>query len=113
MNNSFLNLEPEETSQQTEEWLGAEESRIVKILEALTAISSSKEWQVLKTEIFDSLINVLERNIQEEARKEDTKPTVLSRLSGELKWAERYADFSKLEQYYKGLLKSIRIKLHG
>ena len=113
MNNSFLGAESEPIPEQTKEWLRVEESRIVKILEALTAISSSKEWQVLKTEIFDNSVNILERDIQTEAKKEDVKPTVLNRLAGELKWAERYADLSKLEQQYKGLLKSIRIKLYG
>ena len=113
MNNSFLNIEPEPIPEQTKEWLRAEEARIVKVLEAVGAISSSKEWQVLKTEVFDNLVNILERDIQAEAKKEDVKPAVLNRLAGELKWAERYADLFKLEQYYKGLLKSIRTKLYG
>ena len=113
MNNSFLNIEPEPIPQQTKEWLRAEESRIVKILEALTAISSSKEWQVLKTEVFDNLVNVLERNIQEEVKKEDIRLAILNHLAGELKWAERYSNLSKLEEHYRSLLTSIRTKLHG
>ena len=110
MNNSFLDIDEEEkiTPQ-----LRAEESRIVRILEAIKAISSTKEWQVLKTEVFDNLVNVLEKNIQSEAKKEEIKPAILNRLAGELKWAERYSDLSKLEQFYKIQLKSIRIKLYG
>lgn len=93
--------------------LQAEEARLVRILESLQGIEQSKEWSTLKTEVFDSLVNVLERELRAEAKKDNPEPNKLTRLSGELKWAERFSDLSKLEQGYKVQLQAVRIKLHG
>ena len=112
MNNSFLGID-ESDKEAKKEQLRSEEARIVKILEAITTISSSKEWHVLKIEVFDNLVNILEKNIQEEACKEEVKLGRLNHLAGELKWAERYANLSKLEKEYRSKLKSIRINLYG
>jgi len=59
------------------------------------------------------LVNVLEKDIRTEAKKEDVSTNKLNRLSGELKWAERYADLGKLENTYKVQLQSVRTKLYG
>lgn len=91
----------------------AEEARLVRIIEAIQGIQSSKEWSTLKTEVFENLVNLLEKDLKNEAKKEDPDPKKLNRLSGELKWAEKYADLDKLEASYRTLLTSVRIKLNG
>ena len=111
VNNSLIGIDKEDDG--VAERLRAEESRVVRIIEAFDAVSLTKEWKILKTEIFDNLVNTLERNIQTEAKKESIDSQKLNRLAGELHWAEKYADLSKLEQFYKIQLKSIRIKLYG
>ena len=115
MNNARLVLESPALEENTEDItpkLRSEEARLVKIIEALYGIQESREWSTLKIEVLDNLVNILVKDVQTEARKEEPSPQRLNRLSGELKWAERYADLSKLENYYRSQLKNIRTKLY-
>lgn len=112
MNNSFLSVEPEPLAEISPR-LREEESRILRIVEAIKEIKSSNAWSTLKTELFDSLVNVLEKDIASEARKEDAEVRKLNRLSGQLEWAEKYSDLSKLENKYMQQLSNIRLKLNG
>ena len=86
----------------------AEEGRLVKIIEAIQVLKDSNEWSTLKTEVFENLANILEKDIKAEARKEDPDPKKLNRLSGEMKWAEKYADLDKLENFYRLQLTNVR-----
>ena len=112
----MLNIDTFSEEQATEEVkvkLRSEESRLVRIIEALRDVQDVKSWQLLSEEVFKPLVNILEKDIKTEARKEDLSPQRLNRLSGELKWAEKYADLAKLENNYQVHLKSIRTKLYG
>lgn len=93
--------------------LQAEEARLVRIIEALQGIAQTKEWSTLKTEVFDNLVNVLEKDLKYEAKKESPEPTKLNRLAGELKWAEKYSDLLKLENIYRVQLQNIRLRQNG
>lgn len=93
--------------------LRAEEARILRIVEAAQGIQSSREWSTLKTEVFDNLVNVLEKELRNEARKDEPSTLKLNRLSGELKWAERFSDLGKLENSYRVQLQNIRQQLNG
>lgn len=117
MNNSKLVLDTfslaEDKEDEIKTKLRTEEARILRIVEALREIQQTKEWATLKADILDNLVNVLEKNLREEAKKEDPSSNKLNRLAGELKWAERYSDLAKLENNYLVQLKNIRIKLYG
>lgn len=91
----------------------AEEARLLKIIQALQGVQGSKEWSSLKTEVFDNLVNSLERDLREEAKKDDPSTNKLNRLSGEIKWAERFSDLGKLENTYRVQLQNIRKVLYG
>jgi hypothetical protein len=93
--------------------LRAEEGRILKIIEAIQVINRTQEWSTLKIEVFDSLPNILEKDLREEARKDNPDTQKLNRLSGQLKWAEKYSDLTKLENTYKVELQRIRLQLYG
>jgi hypothetical protein len=93
--------------------LRAEEGRLVKIIEAIQGISSRPEWSTLKTEVFDNLPTILEKDLKEEAKKDNPDPMKLNRLAGQLKWAEKYSDLTKLESTYKVELQRVRIQLYG
>lgn len=69
----------------------------VKILEALNDLKSSKAWSSLKDLVFTDLTIKLEREIMVEARREAPDLLKISRLSGQLDWAERFADLQKFE----------------
>lgn len=89
------------------------EARLVRIIEAIQGIQSSKEWSTLKTEVFENLANVLERDLKDEAKKEDPDPKKLNRIAGELKWADKFADLEKLEAMYRIQLQNVRKQTNG
>lgn len=113
MNNSFFSLEPEEKPIDLSVRVREEEAKTLRIVQAIKDVSSSDAWSTLKEELFDSLVNVLERELKTEARKEEADVRKLARLSGQLEWAEKYADLSKLENRYMQQLSNIRLKLNG
>jgi hypothetical protein len=117
MNNSKFALDSlplkQDEAEEIKPQLVEREAKVVRIIEAIQGISASKHWSTLKTELFDDLPKMLRKEILSEGRKEDPSPTKLNRLSGELKWAEKYADLSKLEATQRVELQRIRMQLHG
>lgn len=93
--------------------LQAEEARLLRISEAIQGIGQSKEWSTLKTEIFDTLVNVLEKDLKTEAEKMDCDPSKLNRITGKLEWARKYSDLSKLGNEYRVQLSNVRRNLNG
>lgn len=89
------------------------ESELIGIISNLKEVQKSKSWSSLKTELFDSLTESLEGRLFSEAKKESPDTNKLNRLAGELKWAERFSDLSKLEQEFKLELANIKTKLYG
>lgn len=102
-NSSILPEEPEKKD------LAEREAQLIRIIESLQAVQTSKEWSSLKTEIFDGLVTRLKSLIFTEAKKEQPDTLRLNRLSGQLEWAEKFADLSKLEAKYRTELTNVRI----
>lgn len=117
MNNSRLILDvaalAEEKKEDIKPRLREQEQRLVRIIESIQAVKDSKEWGTLKTELFDGLADKLEKSLKTEAKHDNPSTNKLNRLTGELKWAEKYADLSKLEQEHRVELQRVRITLHG
>ena len=90
-----------------------EESRLVRILEAIKGLETNEDWCSLKKEILDGLTERLERDLKSEAEQDDPDPKKLNRISGELKWSRRFTDLKKLGELYTGQLKAIRKHIHG
>lgn len=117
MNNSKLaidsvSLSPEENVD-IKPQLRQREGTLLKIIEALQGVEKSAAWSTLKTEVFDNLVNVIEKELRDEAKKESPDTLKLNRLAGQLKWAEKYSDLSKLEKVFRTELISIRNNLYG
>ena len=89
------------------------EADLLQIVSALQEVQKSKGWSSLKTKLFDGRKEYLSNEILREAKKVPSDSHKLASLAGELKWAERYADLSKLEQEFKLELANIRLQLHG
>lgn len=89
------------------------EQKLIHLIQSLQTILKTDEWSSLKTELFDSLTKNLIKEIENEARKEEPNTLKLNRLSGELKWAEKYSDLSKLEQIKRVELTQVRQLLYG
>lgn len=114
MNNSQVIIDLK--SQPSEDFaprLRAEEARLLRIVEALQSVGSSKEWSSLKTEVFDNLVNVLEKDLRTEAEKIDPEPKKLNRIMGKLEWARRFSDLHKFENEKRVELKNVRLQLYG
>ncbi len=89
------------------------EEKLIRTIEAIRAIAKTEDWSTLKIELFDELVSSLERDLRNEAKKEDVNLSKLQRLAGQLKWAERYADLTKLEEKFKLELTALRTNLYG
>lgn len=115
MNNSkFLidSLEPPEIPDKTEV-LQRMEQRAVRILEALGEVIKSEAWSSLKELLFEDLTKKLEEELLREAKRPESDDRVLSRLSGQLLWAERYSNLDKLYDETRLELQRIRTLLYG
>lgn len=100
MNNSFLatqNVDMEvSTPVDTIPLLQARAVDLERIIDAFDKISSSMYWKLLQSEIFDGVLEALERRMRNE---KDT--TQLFKLQGQIVWADKYSDLSKLADVYK------------
>lgn len=114
MNNSFNVDLSEDFSQEKPDPtpLREREAKLVRILEALSALSQSNEWSTLKTELFDEILKNVENQMRMEAEKSDIRLPELYRLQGERKWAKRYADPISLIENYRVELAHIRMQLN-
>lgn len=117
MNNSGLVIEGtslrEEVGIDRTPHLKKRESEVVKILDAIQGVKETKDWSTLKEFVFDGLVATLNREIQAEAVKDNPDPLKLNRLAGQLKWAEKYADLTRLHDVFRLELTKIRKILYG
>lgn len=105
LNEDFL----EETRGQ--EHLREREAKLVRMIEALAALSGSNEWSTLKDELFDGALESIEIKLHLEAQKPEVCLPELYRLQGERKWARRYADPASLVDNFRRELANIRKQL--
>jgi len=89
------------------------EQKLVNLIESLREVQQTKGWSSLKNELFDTLPNDLNKQISAEAKKLIPDTYRLNRLTGELKWAERFSDLKKLEDEFRVELQNVRQKLYG
>lgn len=117
MNNSKLVIDSIDLSVEekpdTTEFLREKERKDSRIIEALQEVQKTKGWSSLKEEIFDPLVATLERELAAEGKKEKPDTLKLNRIAGQLKWAEKYADLSKLESVFRVELTNVKKMLYG
>ena len=117
MNNSKLAIDSvslsEEEKVDVKPQLQQREGTLIKIIEAIQGVAKTPEWSTLKTELFDNLVNVIEKDLRDEAKKEDPDALKLNRLAGQLKWAEKFSDLTKLENVFRVELTGLRKNLYG
>lgn len=88
------------------------EAALIRQIQAIEDIAGSESWSTLKTEIFDDLLTRLERELREEAKMENPNTNKLNRITGEMKWAERFSDLEKLKDAQRVELQGIRKRNH-
>lgn len=115
MNNSKIAYDDMTLSLETPvidtEHLREKEAQAVRIIEAIERIKDSEEWSSLKSLIFASLAENLEKKLKFEAEKMELDNPTIYRLQGQLLWARKYADLAKLAESYRIELSNIRKQL--
>lgn len=112
MNNSKIALELLETEIDPKSALRERESYLVRVIEAIGRVSGTADWKILKNEIFDSLVETLERRIKSETQKEVLNDPELYRLQGQLGWAKKFSRLEELAQVFKVELINIRKQIN-
>lgn len=112
MNNSKIVIDDISLSLETQlnnvEHLREKESQVVRIIEAIEGINNSEEWSSLKSLVFTGLVENLEKRLKFESEKLELNPPVINQLQGQLFWARKYADLTKLAENYRIELSNIR-----
>ena len=98
MNNVYLQVKDDETSILSREKV----ETLTEIVEALQNIAGSSFWQVLQKNIFYVELAKSKRRLENE-----TNPTEIYRLQGEIKLGRKY-DLEKLLTKYRDELSAIR-----
>lgn len=93
--------------------LREEESKVVRIITALQEVQQTSAWRSLKELKLDDLVRSLKSKLLSEAKKDIPDTLKLRHLSGQIEWAEKYADLAKWEAVLKVELKRIRTRLYG
>lgn len=114
MNNSQLPL-PQEAEVDRLPFLRQHEGQLVKIIETIGRIAASDDWRTLKDNVFDRLLESIERKMRLESEKKEIDTHELNRLQGQLSWAKKYSDFEKLSLAFRQELLTTRetIKQHA
>lgn len=87
-----------------------EEARLTRLIEAIVALASTREWKVLSELHFGEEQKRLERLLLNEAKKPTLNEREINRLQGELVWATRYSDTAKWLQVLRNKLNKLK---HG
>ena len=110
MNNSQLIVENVDmempTPVDTTPMLREQSIKLEKIIEAFDKINGSIYWKLLQREIFDGVLESLNRRMRNE---KDVNQ--LLKLQGQIVWADKYCNLTKLADVYKKELVNITNKL--
>ena len=114
MNNSKISLDEFNLGQEVDRtpWLREKEASLVRQIEALRRVAASEDWSSLKKEIFDGVVETLEKAQKVEASKDKPDLSILTNINGQLVWARKWCDLKKLADILMVELNSIRKKLN-
>ncbi len=113
MNNSKIirdNFE-EEKKEDRVSILQCQQGEFAKVVEAINRVESTDDWQELKKLVLDGIVVSLERQLKNEANKDDVNVPELYRLQGQLIWARKYSDLKQLSEFFRKQIDSIKLQL--
>ena len=79
------------------------ETELLAILEALQNVKASRYWKLLEEKVLNGVMQSLQQRI-----KNEKNPTEIYRLQGQIVWAEKFCDLTKMYQAYQNELNNIR-----
>lgn len=115
MNNSKIAFEsiPSPVEIDRKPWLQKREGELVRTIEAIKEVRNTDAWSSLKNEVFDGVVEKLEKDLLAEAKKDSPDNLSLARLNGQLVWAKKFADLDQLANIFRLELANIRKFLYG
>lgn len=109
MNNGLI--EELKTPSENNEQYMERSTTVIKKIEAIDAVLKTREWGVLRQEIFDGVLENLERLLKLESEKREIDSAEMYRLQGQIAWARVYTDLTKLSNKLKDELVNIKKNL--
>jgi hypothetical protein len=84
-------------------YLISKEKELQETITSIKTVADSKEWKILKRNVFDGLKDSIQRML---ANEKDEKE--IYRLQGQLGWADKFGDFIKFSRVLEVELSNIR-----
>ena len=94
MNNSLIQLEEKEDRRLS--FLQEQQGEITRLVEAINRVEENEDWRKLKELLLDGIVEKLERQLKDEAKKDEVSLPKLYRLQGQIEWAKRFSNLKKL-----------------
>lgn len=101
----------EELTEETKAKLRERQGELTRLLEAISNLSSSREWNVIKELVFDESAASIERQMLSECLAQKIDTDKLYKLQGKLEIAKRHSDTDRLADTLKNQLQDIKNKL--
>ncbi len=112
MNNAQLAIEEIkieiESPIDTKPMLRERSVKLEQIVDAFNKINESNYWKVLQTEVFSGVLNSLQSRLNKERDAEERV-----RLQGQIAWAEKYCDLTKLSTVYQKELQNLTKQINA
>ena len=96
MNNSKIvhNLEEKEDSRLS--FLQEQQGELTRLVEAINRVEANEDWRKLKELFLNGIVEKLERQLRDEAKKDEVSLPMLYRLQGQIEWAKKYSNLKKI-----------------
>lgn len=88
--------------------LRVKEAELVRIIEAIERVNQNEDWNTLKNLVFSGVEASLEKRLRVESEKSDLNPPEIHKIQGQLAWARKFADITKLGEAFRTELFNIR-----
>ena len=93
MNNSNIQLEEKEDSRLS--FLQEKQGELAKLIEAINRVEANEDWRKLKDLLLNGVVDKLERQLKDEASRQEVNLPKIYRLQGQIEWARKYSDLKK------------------
>jgi hypothetical protein len=91
--------------------LREEQTRLLKVVEALSRLDKSKEWETLRDLVFSKSLVAIERQLLNETLSKEVNMNKIYRLQGEWAWAKQFTDVDRFIETLKKQLEEIKKRL--
>src|SRR3990167_2245468 len=111
MNNSIVhNVEEKEDRRLS--FLQEQQGELAQLIEALNRVEASEDWRKLKELFLDEIVDKLERQLRDEARKEEVSLPKIYRLQGRIEWAKKYSNLKKFSDEKRLEIENIKKQIY-